>query len=119
MAHMGHRPSGRLFEAAACGTSSSATSGKVLADFYEPGAEIVIAWSADDVSAALNLAPAERRRMAERARARTLAEHPRRIGRASSSGCSEHAGHHPGCRQWHAHSAARLLEGAAARRQSR
>ena len=73
---MGWCPSGRLFEAAACGTP-------VLSDvwegldrfFFEPGSEILLAETSDAAVAALDLNSDETARVGRAARARVLAEH--------------------------------------------
>ncbi len=75
MAAMGHCPSGRLFEAAACGAAMISDAWPGLEQFYTPGAELLVAQTADDVVGALSLSDAELARMAKRARERTLAEH--------------------------------------------
>ena len=75
MAAMGWCPSGRLFEAAACGAPIVSDDWDGLDRFFAPGAEILLANTADDVLAALSLGDAELRRIAEAARARVLAEH--------------------------------------------
>lgn len=75
MADMGWCPSGRLFEAAACGTAVVSDVWPGLDAFFEPGREILLANSMDDVFAALDLSDAEIARIANSARERTLAEH--------------------------------------------
>ncbi|MDB4987494.1 MAG: hypothetical protein JWN04_2672 [Myxococcaceae bacterium] len=75
MARMGYCPSGRLFEAAACGAALISDAWEGLEDFYEPGREILVARTRQDVLAALEYSDAELSRMAARARERTLAEH--------------------------------------------
>lgn len=75
MATLGHCPSGRLFEAAACGAPVVSDTWEGLADFFQPGAEILTAESTDDVARALDLSDAELRRVAAAARARVLTEH--------------------------------------------
>lgn len=75
MAEMGYCPSGRLFEAAACGTPILSDVWEGLDQFYTPGAEILVCRSRDDVLAALDTHPDELRRIAQRARERTLDEH--------------------------------------------
>jgi spore maturation protein CgeB len=75
MAEMGWCPSGRLFEAAACGTPILSDSWEGLDAFFEPGREILVARTTADAVAALDLSDAELRRIAEAARERTLAEH--------------------------------------------
>ncbi|MDB5290880.1 MAG: hypothetical protein JWL69_2121 [Phycisphaerales bacterium] len=75
MADMGYCPSGRLFEAAACGCPLLTDYWDGLESFYEPGSEILIARNASDVTAALELSDAELARIARAARERTLAEY--------------------------------------------
>ncbi|WP_425231171.1 CgeB family protein [Sphingomonas sp.] len=75
MAAMGWCPSGRLFEAAACGAPIVSDSWPGLERFFTPGEEILLAAEADDVLAALALGDGELRRIADAARARVLAEH--------------------------------------------
>jgi spore maturation protein CgeB len=75
MAEMGYCPSGRLFEAAACGTAVVSDEWPGLDKFFEPGREILVANSADDIERALDLPREELRRVALAARERTLAEH--------------------------------------------
>jgi len=75
MAAMGYCPSGRLFEAAACGTPVVTDWWEGLDAFFEPDAEIVVASSSDDVVRAMSRPPEELRRIGQAARARTLAEH--------------------------------------------
>jgi spore maturation protein CgeB len=75
MAEMGYCPSGRLFEAAACGTPVISDTWEGLDSFFEPGREILLASSADDVERALELDPEELKRIGQAARARALAEH--------------------------------------------
>ena len=75
MREMGWCPSGRLFEAAACGTPVVSDSWHGIGDFFEPGEEILLAGEAADVLAALELGDDELRRIANRARQRTLDQH--------------------------------------------
>ena len=75
MAAMGWCPSGRLFEAAACGAPIVSDDWDGLDRFFTPGEEILLAATADDVVDALALSDAELRRIADAARARVLAEH--------------------------------------------
>jgi spore maturation protein CgeB len=75
MAEMGHCPSGRLFEAAACGAPVLSDWWEGLDRFYTPGREILIGHTAEDAIAALELGDGELRRIAEAARQRTLDEH--------------------------------------------
>ena len=75
MAAMGWCPSGRLFEAAACGAPIVSDDWDGLSRFFTPGEEILLADTAEDVLAAMALSDAELRRIADAARARVLAEH--------------------------------------------
>ncbi len=75
MAAMGWCPSGRLFEAAACGVPILSDRWPGLEAFLEPGAEILTAASAEEAVAALELSDAEFARVAAAARARVLEEH--------------------------------------------
>ncbi len=75
MASMGWCPSGRLFEAAACGAPILSDAWPGLDAFFEPGEEIIVANDTDDAMAALALSDAELTRIAARARERTLDEH--------------------------------------------
>lgn len=75
MAQMGYCPSGRLFEAAACATPVISDRWEGLEEFFEPGREILVASSADDVQHALLLDRDELRRIGKAARQRVLAEH--------------------------------------------
>ena len=75
MVRMGWCPSGRLFEAAACGTAVLSDAWEGLSDFYHEGTELLVARSAEDVIAALELGDAEVGRIGKAARERTLAEH--------------------------------------------
>jgi spore maturation protein CgeB len=75
MAEYGYCPSGRLFEAAACGVPIVSDGWDGLDMFLTPGEEILRVDSAIDVIEALSLPKAELRRIAEAARERTLANH--------------------------------------------
>ncbi|MDP9415168.1 MAG: glycosyltransferase [Pseudomonadota bacterium] len=75
MAAMGYCPSGRLFEAAACGVPLLSDWWEGLDRFFEPGAEILIARSREDAVAALDLPEEETLQIARAARERVLAEH--------------------------------------------
>lgn len=75
MAKMGWCPSGRLFEAAACGTAIFSDRWDGLDTFFEPGREILIGESCEDVIAALDLPKEELARLGTDARERVLAEH--------------------------------------------
>lgn len=75
MAAMGYCPSGRLFEAAACGTPIISDAWEGLDEFFTPGEEIITARSTDEVIDALRCPEAERQNMARSARERALSEH--------------------------------------------
>jgi spore maturation protein CgeB len=75
MARYGYAPSGRLFEAAACGSPILSDWWPGLDAFFEPGAEILVARSTLDALAALACSDAELQRVANAARERTLAQH--------------------------------------------
>lgn len=75
MADNGHCPSGRLFEAAACGTPVVSDWWEGLDAFFAPGREILVARTTDDVVQALELSDAEIDSIATAARERVLAEH--------------------------------------------
>jgi len=75
MAEMGWCPSGRLFEAAACGTPILSDDWEGLESFFEPGSEILIARTTEDAVAALDRSDAELSRIARAGRERALAEH--------------------------------------------
>lgn len=75
MAEMGWCPSGRLFEAAACGTPLLSDVWDGMDEFFEPGEEIILARGQDDALAALEIADDELRAIARRARERTLDQH--------------------------------------------
>ena len=75
MAQYGFCPSGRLFEAAACGVPLISDDWEGLETFFTPGEQIVLAQSGNDVVRALGLGEWERKRIAANAREHVLAEH--------------------------------------------
>ena len=75
MARMGWCPSGRLFEAAACGAAILSDEWCGLEDFYTPGQQVLVAHSFEDTLAALERSDAELQAMRRAARERTLDEH--------------------------------------------
>ncbi len=75
MAEMGYCPSGRLFEAAACGTPVVSDTWAGLETFFQPGKEIFTVTSAADVAHVLSLEAGQLRDVAEQARQRALDEH--------------------------------------------
>lgn len=74
MAEMGYCPSGRIFEAAACGTPIVSDWWEGLDRFFEPGKEILIARSSDDVVRAVSN-PAEIGALARASQQRALDQH--------------------------------------------
>jgi spore maturation protein CgeB len=75
MAQSGYCPSGRLFEAAACGTPVVTDRWDGLESFFQPGEEILVATQTADVMAALELSDGQLARIAGRARQRAIEEH--------------------------------------------
>jgi spore maturation protein CgeB len=75
MARMGWCPSGRLFEATACGAPVVSDEWQGIDAFFTPGVEILLARAPADVSAALDLDDAQRARIARAGRERTLDQH--------------------------------------------
>ncbi|HEX6533334.1 MAG TPA: glycosyltransferase [Gemmatimonadaceae bacterium] len=75
MADMGYCPSGRLFEAAACGAPVLSDAWEGLDAFFTPGEEILVATNTEDAIAAIESPDETLRRVARAARERTLAEH--------------------------------------------
>jgi spore maturation protein CgeB len=75
MAQMGYCPSGRLFEAAACGTPIVSDWWEGLDEFFKPGEEIVIARNSEDVLDAIRLDDCELKRLSRRSLLRALTQH--------------------------------------------
>jgi spore maturation protein CgeB len=75
MAQMGYCPSGRLFEAAACGTVIVSDVWEGIDTFLEPGREILLARSEADVLSALDRSDRELARIGSAARERVMSEH--------------------------------------------
>ncbi|QFU17627.1 CgeB family protein [Microvirga thermotolerans] len=75
MAEMGWCPSGRLFEAAACGTAILSDMWDGIDRFFEPGREILLAATTEEAVSALDLSDAELERIRRAGRERVLAEH--------------------------------------------
>lgn len=116
MAQMGYCPSGRLFEAAACGVPILSDEWEGLDHFYTPGTEILLCRDTDDVLNALELSDAELNRIAAAARERTLAEHTAERRAIDFERILEdpHVGHYSGSGEGKPHSAASFFEGTAA-----
>jgi spore maturation protein CgeB len=75
MAALGWCPSGRLFEAAACGTPIVSDCWEGLDEFFAPGREIIVVRTTEDVLAALERSDAELSRIGVAARERVLSRH--------------------------------------------
>ncbi|HEX6650837.1 MAG TPA: glycosyltransferase [Pyrinomonadaceae bacterium] len=75
MARMGYCPSGRLFEAAACGVAIVTDVWAGLETFFQPNVELIVARTTDDVIEAMQLSPAEVERIARAGRQRVLESH--------------------------------------------
>jgi spore maturation protein CgeB len=71
----GYTPSGRLFEAAACGAPIVTDRWPGLDVFFEPDAEVIVADTPEQVVAALSLDDAQLGRISTAARERTLTHH--------------------------------------------
>lgn len=86
MAEYGFCPSGRLFEAAACGTPLLSDTWEGLETFFTPDEEIVPVRTHQDVIAALSRSDEELGRIARAARERTLSQHTagHRVGELES-----------------------------------
>jgi spore maturation protein CgeB len=75
MKRMGFCPSGRLFEAAACGVPVLTDAWAGIEAFFRPGGEILVARDTGDAAAAIARDPADLARIGQAARARALSEH--------------------------------------------
>jgi spore maturation protein CgeB len=75
MARLGYCPSGRFFEAAACGVPVLSDAWEGLERFFTPGEEVLVARSREDTLDALSLPRATLADIGRRARERALAEH--------------------------------------------
>ncbi len=75
MAAMGWCPSGRLFEAAACGAAIVTDLWPGLENFFLPGEEVIGVRLTKDALEALSISEGERSRIARNGRERVLAEH--------------------------------------------
>jgi spore maturation protein CgeB len=75
MADMGWCPSGRLFEAAACGAPILSDAWEGIDHFFTPGAEILIARTSEEAIEALETPPWALAKIAHAARERTLEQH--------------------------------------------
>ena len=75
MAHLGFCPSGRLFEAAACGTPVISDYWQGLESFFEPGREILVAETPSDVTEALARDDRDLQQIGAAAQERVLDQH--------------------------------------------
>jgi spore maturation protein CgeB len=119
MADTGFCPSGRLFEAAACGAPILSDEWEGLDAFFTPGEEILVAHDTDDAVAALECSDEQLAALARAARERTLTEHTaarRALELEQLLEDDTRVGNHSGGGRRHADSAAGLFEGAVAGR---
>jgi spore maturation protein CgeB len=75
MVQYGHCPSGRLFEAAACGTPVLSDRWPGMEAFFEPGSEVLLSSSIEETLEHLSRPRTELARIGAAARRRALAEH--------------------------------------------
>jgi spore maturation protein CgeB len=75
MARSGYCPSGRFFEAAACGTAIVTDWFEGLDHFFDAERELLVVNSAQELISAISIPDSELRQIAARARERTLSEH--------------------------------------------
>jgi spore maturation protein CgeB len=75
MAEMGYCPSGRLFEAAACGAPILTDAWPGLDEFFTPGSEILVARTSEESMDAVARGDAELVRLGRAARDRALSDH--------------------------------------------
>lgn len=75
MAQMGYCPSGRLFEAAACGTAMISDWWTGLDEFFEPGTELIVCRNTHHALAAIDLSSDDTARIGAAARQRALTSH--------------------------------------------
>jgi spore maturation protein CgeB len=75
MAENGYCPSGRLFEAAACGIPLVSDWWPGIDSFLQPGHEVIIARQAEEVVAAIEMPDSQLSRIAANARQRVLSDH--------------------------------------------
>ncbi|HET7442193.1 MAG TPA: glycosyltransferase [Terriglobales bacterium] len=78
MAQAGYCPSGRLFEAAACRTAVLSDYWNGLEEFFEPGREILLASTPEEVAEVLALPQEELQKVGAAARHRVLSQHTAR-----------------------------------------
>jgi spore maturation protein CgeB len=94
MAASGYCPSGRFFEAAACGTPILTDYWEGLESFFDVQCELHVVRTPDDVLALLSAPASQLQEAAERARRRTLEEHTGEVrAREFLAHCEEAYGH--------------------------
>jgi spore maturation protein CgeB len=99
MARWGYCPSGRFFEAAACGTPILTDWFEGLDHFFDPHGELLIVSSAEQAIAAIKLPDSELLKIAARARERALDEHTGERRACALVSAIEQASHRSHCRQ--------------------
>lgn len=92
MAEMGWCPSGRLFEASACGVPILSDAWEGLDAFFTPGEEILVGRTTEEAMEAVSLPRERLERIARAARERTLAEHTSERRAADLEAALEEAG---------------------------
>ena len=119
MAAFGYCPSGRLFEAAACGVPIVTDGWEGLEHFFANGREVLVAATSEDVLRGLDMDIEERRALGRRARERALACHTAAARAVELEQHLEaiHVGHRTGSRAGKPDAAAGVFEGVAAGRQ--
>ncbi len=95
MVEMGWCPSGRLFEAAACGVPILSDRWDGLAEFFAPDEEILLADDTAEVLGAMQLSDGELRNISRRARERVLSQHSSAQRAAELIALLEHARSRP------------------------
>src|SRR3954447_5933404 len=75
MAQMGWCPSGRLFEAAACGAAVVSDHWEGISEFFDPGSDLLVATTEPEMLAVLDMSDAEIGRIRRNGRERTLDQH--------------------------------------------
>ena len=75
MADFGYCPSGRLFEASACGVPILSDYFEGLEAFFEPGSEILVCRTTEEAMSVIQMSNEDLAAIARRARERTLSCH--------------------------------------------
>ncbi len=108
MARMGYCPSGRLFEAAACGSPILSDTWAGIDQFFDPESEIMIANSHEDTIGALSLTDSELARYSSAALERVLESHTADHRARELEQILETAWHHERALPLHQHAASHL-----------